>query len=91
MSNYRRYRVEGATYFFTLVADGREPFLCHDDSRKILRRVMLECKNRWQYTTDAIVLLPDHLHAYGAYRPTIQIIRGGGPGSKKSSQRLGWR
>ena len=62
VSNYRRYRVEGATYFFTLVADGRQTFLCHDDSRALLRRLLIECRKRWPFTIDAIVLLPDHLH-----------------------------
>jgi putative transposase len=60
--NYRRYRVEGATYFFTVVTDSRVPFLCGDTARVLLHRVFAECRARWPFTIDAIVLLPDHLH-----------------------------
>lgn len=63
MPDFRRYRVEGASYFFTVVTDGRAPFLCHPEARRLLRRLLVACAARWPFITDAIILLPDHLHA----------------------------
>ena len=40
MPEYRRYRVEGATYFFTVVTDGREPFLCQEIVNIVMRRAI---------------------------------------------------
>ena len=34
MSNYRRWRVEGGTYFFTVVTHGRQPFLINDNATR---------------------------------------------------------
>lgn len=62
MPNFRRYRVEGATYFFTVVTDGREPLLCTEAARSLLRGLLTDCRERWPYKMHAIVLLPDHLH-----------------------------
>jgi len=62
MPHYHRFFVPGATYFFTLVTHGRRPFLCDESSRNILGRVMRECRERWPFSIDGIVLLPDHLH-----------------------------
>src|SRR6185312_14220033 len=62
MPNYRRYRVEGATYFFTLVTYDRSPFLCTNEARSLLREPIDKCRNIWPFVVDAIVLLPDHLH-----------------------------
>jgi putative transposase len=67
--NYRRYRVEGATYFFTVVTDGRAPIFVTDDGRAILRAALRGCMARWPFALDAIVLLPDHLHALWTLPP----------------------
>ena len=67
--DYRRYRVEGATYFFTVVTDARAPFLCSETARGLLRRFLTECQTRWPFTIDAIVLLPDHLHTLWTLPP----------------------
>jgi putative transposase len=63
MPNYRRCRAEGGTYFFTVVTEGRIPFLCEPRARALLRRCLRDCRERWPFHLDAIVLLPDHLHA----------------------------
>ncbi len=62
MTNYRRANIVGAAYFFTVnLADRRETLLTeHIDS---LRVAFQYVKDRHPYTTDAIVILPDHLHA----------------------------
>jgi putative transposase len=62
MKNYRRWFVPGATYFFTLVTANREPFLCDEAARRIIREKLQECLAQWPFTLTAIVLLPDHLH-----------------------------
>ncbi|MBU0568650.1 transposase [bacterium] len=61
MPNYRRAR-EGRIYFFTVVTFSRQPFLCLEESRVALRRVIKEvCLSR-PFKINALVLLPDHLH-----------------------------
>lgn len=62
MAHYRRNIVPGATYFFTVVTYGRARILTTDLARGILRRALLDQKQRRPFTIDAIVLLPDHLH-----------------------------
>lgn len=62
MSSYRLLRVPGGTYFFTVVTASRgEPLLSdHADLlRDAYRRTVLELP----VVCDAIVILPDHLHA----------------------------
>jgi putative transposase len=60
---YRRYFKPGGTFFFTLVTEGRAPFLCDDSARRILHDAIDLCRQTRPFTLDAIVLLPDHLHA----------------------------
>ena len=60
---YRRARWPGGTYFFTLITENREPFLCEPAAREILRKAIVACQTARPFTTDAMVLLPDHLHA----------------------------
>ena len=69
MPRFRRYRVEGATYFFTLVVERRRPLFADGSARENLGRILRECRTRWPLTTDAIVLLPDHLHAMWTLPP----------------------
>jgi putative transposase len=63
MPNYVRNRVAGGTYFFTVVAFHRRHILTTDRARPLLRTAMDGVQRKWPFTTDAIVLLPDHLHA----------------------------
>ena len=61
MVNYRRARLPGATYFFTVTLRDRR-------SRKLtdhvdaLREEVKCVKRRWPFRIDAVVVLPDHLH-----------------------------
>jgi putative transposase len=80
MANYRRWRVEGGTYFFTLVAHSRAPIFANQVARDILGTKFRECANRWPFETNAIVLLPDHLH----------LILTLPCGDANYSRRLGW-
>lgn len=62
MPEYRRSFIPGGTFFFTVVTYNRIPILIDNDARRILRQAWLEFKGRFPFTTNAICLLPDHLH-----------------------------
>jgi putative transposase len=63
MSNYRRSYIPGGTFFFTVVTEGRAPLFKHEGARASLRGALQACRQRWPFRIDAIVLLPEHLHA----------------------------
>ena len=63
MSRYLRYRVEGGTYFFTVVTYLRRRILVTSTGRQCLRRAFQAVRARWPFGVVAIVLLPDHFHA----------------------------
>src|SRR5262249_39824596 len=62
MPEYRRWRVEGGTYFFTVVTADRRPILTTDLGRAALRESFAEVRAEKPFEVLAIVLLPDHLH-----------------------------
>ena len=59
---YRRARVPGACYFFTLVTDKRRPVLTSHNSISVLRNAFKTVHKNHPFKMDAIVVLPDHLH-----------------------------
>jgi putative transposase len=62
MTNYRRSFVPGASYFFTVnLADRRLGLLT--DHIGSLRTAFRETRARHPFAIEAIVVLPDHLHA----------------------------
>ncbi|MFZ4538561.1 REP-associated tyrosine transposase [Propionivibrio sp.] len=63
MSRYRRSNVTGATFFFTVVTYRRQPILTDEALRRALHDAILRVRERYPFTIDAWVLLPDHLHA----------------------------
>ena len=69
MPEYRRRYVPGGTFFFTLVTCDRRPFLCDQVARPILRDCLREAQRERAFTIDAVVLLPDHLHAIWTLPP----------------------
>ncbi len=60
--DYRRSRTCGGTYFFTVVTFDRMTFLTSPLARSILRSAWLQIKLTHPFTSEAICLLPDHLH-----------------------------
>lgn len=62
MSNYRRARTPGGTFFFTVATYLRRPILTHPPIRAALREAVREVRAGWPFGIDAWVLLPDHLH-----------------------------
>ncbi len=63
MPDYRRFFVAGGTYFFTVVTYRRRRLFEHRKPRQILGATIRECRAMWPFAVDALVLLPDHLHA----------------------------
>lgn len=62
MSNYRRTKVYGASYFFTVVTYNRRKFLTDDFTRPILRDVFRQVQDELPFQTIALCLMPDHMH-----------------------------
>jgi putative transposase len=63
MPDYRRWFVEGGTYFFTVVSYQRRRFLTDDTPRQYLRNAIKTVQGNFPFEVIAIVLLPDHVHA----------------------------
>ncbi len=62
MPNYRRVRLPGATYFFTLVTHKRRHLLIDDIARGCLRAAISKVRAAYPFEINAFCLLPDHLH-----------------------------
>lgn len=68
VSDYRRSFVPGGTFFFTVnLADRRSRRLI--DSIDALRRAFRSVRALHPFTVDAIVIMPDHLHAIWTLPP----------------------
>ena len=62
MTEYRRKRLPGGYYFFTVVTHKRQRFLTDENARHILRCVWKDVSARWPFKTVALCLLSEHLH-----------------------------
>jgi len=62
MSNYRRVRLEGGCYFFTLVTYQRQPLFAEPANIARLREGLRRVMAKRPFEIDAAVVLPDHLH-----------------------------
>jgi putative transposase len=62
MTNYRRNFVPGGSYFFTVNLADRSSRLLTDHV-DLLRTAFRYTRVRHAFMVDAIVILPDHLHA----------------------------
>jgi putative transposase len=59
---YRRAKVPGGTYFFTVVTEKRQKILCLPNNVSLLRDAFRYVMERHPLIIDAVVILPDHLH-----------------------------
>jgi putative transposase len=69
LPDYRRYRVPGGCYFFTVNLLERFPndtLIRHVD---LLRAVLRDVRGRWPFVIDGWVVLPDHLHCIWTLPP----------------------
>lgn len=62
MKNYRRNRQAGATYFLTLCLNDRRSSLLTDYINE-LRQAYRKTQLKMPFINEAIVILPDHIHA----------------------------
>ncbi len=62
MSDYRRWFVQGGTYFFTVVTCHRYPLFCDPSARRLLGEAIRQAQIDRPFELFAIVLLWDHLH-----------------------------
>ncbi|MCJ7532800.1 MAG: transposase, partial [Anaerolineales bacterium] len=51
-----------AAPFFTVVTYNRRPILTSTEARKLLRSAWIDVCGRFPFTTDAVCLLPEHIH-----------------------------
>lgn len=64
---YRRVRHPGATYFFTLVTDGRRPLFGTPDSITDYQAAVAAVRASRPFEVEAQVILPDHLHVMWSF------------------------
>ena len=62
MSNYRRAKIAGGTFFFTVVTHDRTPYFADESAIQILRAAFAKVKTARPFEIEAIVVMPDHLH-----------------------------
>ena len=63
MSDYRRVFIPGGCYFFTVVTHERQPLFCDKHRIALLREAMRSVMRKRPFEIQAMVVLPDHLHA----------------------------
>ncbi len=59
---YRRTRVPGGSWFFTVVTRDRCPFFRKPADVALLRHALRKVRCEYPFTINAMVVLPDHLH-----------------------------
>ena len=59
---YRRAKIKGGTYFFTVVTNRRIKIFKKQNNVQLLREAFKYVMNRHPFKIDAFILLPDHLH-----------------------------
>ena len=68
MVHYRRQRMAGGSYFFTVTLQNRRATTLVDRV-DALRAAFLSVRRRMPFVIDAIVVLPDHIHAIWTLPP----------------------
>lgn len=62
MVKYRRYKMPGGTYFFTVALQNRKATYLTEHIKQ-LGSAIRHVKSLHHFDTKAMVVLPDHLHA----------------------------
>jgi len=69
MTEYRRAKIQGATYFFTVNCAERQNNRILENNIDALRQVFRQVKQKHPFKIDAIVILPEHLHCIWTLPP----------------------
>ena len=69
MTEYRRVKVGGATYFFTVNCAERSGNFILVNNVNLLRSVFRKVKADHPFKIDAMVVLPEHLHCIWTLPP----------------------
>ena len=69
MPDYRRWKIPGGSFFFTVVTADRRPILTTDLGRQCLHQAFDEVKAETPFEIFAMVLLPDHMHSVWTLPP----------------------
>ena len=69
MTEYRRAKLEGATYFFTVNCAERHGNHLLVDAIDSLRQIFRKVKSEHPFEIDAMVVLPEHLHCIWTLPP----------------------
>jgi len=69
MTEYRRAKIQGATYFFTVNCAERHGNHLLVDSIDLLRQIFRKVKSEDPFEIDAMVVLPEHLHCIWTLPP----------------------
>jgi putative transposase len=80
MPNYRRAHVPGGSFFFTVVTNRRARLFAEPRGKRLLGSIFRRCLLKWPFTINALVLLPEHLHAIWSLPP----------GDDEYPKRWGW-
>jgi len=59
---YRRAKVAGASYFFTIVTQERRPIFRSTEAVALLESGMNRIRRRHPFDVEAYVIIPDHIH-----------------------------
>jgi len=55
--------IKGGCYFFTVVTNNRAPIFANHEAVKSLREAFKKVMSKYPFTINAIVILPNHIHA----------------------------
>ncbi len=69
MPEYRRLDATGATVFFTVVTERRRPIFNGPPAVDLLRAALGRVISDHPFTIDAIVIMPEHIHAIWTMPP----------------------
>ena len=72
MTDYRRFYLPGATWFFTVNIVQRDDNRLLLDNIDVLRMAFRTVMARWPFAMQAVVILPDHIHCLWTL-PTDQV------------------
>jgi REP element-mobilizing transposase RayT len=82
---YRRVRIPGATYFFTVVTYRRLKLLAEPGAVERFQGAVVRVQERHPFRVDAAVVLPDHIHALWTLPMAIPTTRSDGASSRRPS------